>query len=484
MPRLPGFVGPSYTSKASNANNQRCVNLYLEADESGSGRSDKTLYQTPGIRTFTTLGGLSVTSAIEIEAGASSGRAFAVSGTQFYEIFADGSNVGRGVIVEDAGRTYLVASNVQVLINSAGKLYCFTLSTNAFAEVSTDDTGKLAGPVAMIDYSDGYFFALLRDTQSFQISALFDGNTWNPLDIGVVSYYPDNVRALKVDHREPWLFGSKATVPYYDSGNPDFPYDPIPGTFIEQGIASAASLTKFDNTLFWISQDALGDGMAWRADGYTPKRVSNFGVENEWRTYSTISDVTGYAYQENGHIFWVLYFPTANKTWVYDASNGTWHERESLLNGLPGAHFSRCHVFAFGKHLVGDWNSGNIYEMSLDIKDDNGQPRRWLRRSPHYAKENEYIYPKSLEFIVQNGVGPMPPLYDGEGNPRGPQVMIRFSKDGGRTWSNEYMRSVGQAGEFLARVRKEKLGRGRDWVCELSGSDPVDIPIIDALVEF
>lgn len=483
MSILEGFCGPAYTTRSKLANCERCVNLYLEVNESPSAKGKRTLYQTPGLAQFTNFGGLSVRAANSVLQGTAGERAFSVSGANFYEFFADGSNVSRGVIVEDTAAAHIACSNVEVLICSAGHVYLFTLATNAFVEVSTDGTTQLQGPVSKVRYSDGYFIAQLKDSDRFQISGLFDGNIWNPLDFAVVSYVPDNTIGFEVDHREIWMFTPKQTVPFYDSGNGDFPYDPVPGAFIEQGIGAPDSIVKVDNSMLWIAGDERGSRMAFRANGYTPVRVSDFGVEFAWASYSTVADAIGYSYQENGHNFWVLYFPTANKTWVMDLSNNTWHERESLLNGQYGAHLSRCHVFAFGKTLVGDWNSGKMYEMSLSILTDNGNEKRWLRRSPHIADERNFIFINRVEFDIETGGMPQPPLIDGDGNPRPVRAMFRWSRDGGNNYSNEYFLDCGLPGEYGKRIFKNRLGRGRDFVFELSGTDPVPMPITGAYIE-
>jgi hypothetical protein len=64
-----------------------------------------------------------------------------------------------------------------------------------------------------------------------------------------------------------------------------------------------------------------------------------------------------------------------------------------------------------------------------------------------------------------------------------PQVMLRWSDDGGHTWSNEHWRSIGRIGEYGQRAIWRRLGmtmKLRDRVYELSGTDSVKMVIIDA----
>jgi hypothetical protein len=67
---------------------------------------------------------------------------------------------------------------------------------------------------------------------------------------------------------------------------------------------------------------------------------------------------------------------------------------------------------------------------------------------------------------------------------REPQVMLRFSSDGGHTWSNEYMRGAGFAGQFKKVVEWRRLGRARSSrVYEISVTDPIRWPIVDAYLD-
>jgi hypothetical protein len=64
-----------------------------------------------------------------------------------------------------------------------------------------------------------------------------------------------------------------------------------------------------------------------------------------------------------------------------------------------------------------------------------------------------------------------------------PKVMLRWSDDGGHTWSNEHWASMGQIGQYGRRTFWRRLGmtmKIRDRVYEISGTDPVKIAIMGA----
>jgi hypothetical protein len=162
-----------------------------------------------------------------------------------------------------------------------------------------------------------------------------------------------------------------------------------------------------------------------------------------------------------------------------------WHKRGewNQSNGTYGPHRSWNHVYAFGKHLVGDWQTGKLYEMSSDYLDEDGTEIRRLRRSPTLNNELNFVYFSELTVDFATGLGPQPPLTDGDGNPRPPQAMLRWSNDGGNTWSNQHIEDCGFAGEYNTRVVWRRLGRGRRRVFEVSVSDPIPWSITDAYLQ-
>ncbi len=492
-----GFVGPTYTSQSIIADSQRCMNWYPEMIESGQGQSQMALYRTPGLLLFAQI-------AKPIRGClAFGGAAFFVGAGNLYQVSAADVVTNLGPVGNDflpvSMATNGSAGN-QLCICSGGQIYIYNLSATqpsgaiGLAPNTLSGTmGGLQGFASKVVFCDGYFVVTLAGTNKFQVSALEDGSTWNPLSVQQVSVFPENIGGMIAVYRQLWMFGvdGHAQV-YYNSGaNAYTPFDVIGAGgvgYMEEGIDAPGSLAVLDNAPFWIGGNVNGAGMAWRANGYTPMRISNHAVETAWAKYPMgSSDAVGYSYRDQGHTFWVLRFPSANDgngaTWVYDTATQMWHERGFWSQkGITGysAHLSTCHCFAFNKHLVGDWNSANIYVMDIKYLDDNGAPLRRARRAPHVSSERQWITFHELEVVMDVGDGPMPPLLDGAGNPRGPQAMLHWSNDGGRTFGNEHWVDVGQAGNYNARGRWLRMGRARDRVFELVVTDPAPWQIIEA----
>jgi hypothetical protein len=61
-----------------------------------------------------------------------------------------------------------------------------------------------------------------------------------------------------------------------------------------------------------------------------------------------------------------------------------------------------------------------------------------------------------------------------------PQAMLRWSNDGGSTWSNEHWTTIGQTGKYNNRAIWRRLGWSRDRVFEVVVTDPIKAVIISA----
>jgi hypothetical protein len=309
---------------------------------------------------------------------------------------------------------------------------------------------------------------------------LLDGTAIDPLDFASAEGNPDNIVSLMVDHREVWLFGNNTVEVWYNAGLADFPLARIEGAFMETGCLAPYSVAKLDNAVFWLGSDARGNGIVYRNQGYNAQRVSTHAIEWQIQQYVVLNDAIGYSYQQDGHSFYVLVFPTAQATWVFDVATGAWHERAYWDGVQYRRHRSNCQANFVGQVLVGDWENGRVYAFDLEVYQDNNDLQRWLRswralptgqntlkRTAHHA----------LQLDCETGIG----INTGQGS--NSQVMLRWSDDGGHTWSNEHWASMGKLGEYGKRVIWRRLGmtaKLRDRVYEISGSDPVKIAIMGA----
>jgi hypothetical protein len=324
-----------------------------------------------------------------------------------------------------------------------------------------------------VDIVDNYFVYNNPDTQQFGAS-----NLLSPISTGLSfaskDGAPDDLVTLIVDHREIYLLGETSSEVWVDQGTSPFPFTRIPGTSTQHGIASAASVSRLGNSFAYLAKNNRGTAQIVQMNGYVPQRISNHAVENSLTGY-TISDAVAWTYQLEGHEVYVISFPSIQLTWAYDVSTGMWH-KWLYTNNL--GQYERCRgncsaVFQ-GYVLVGDYANGKIYHLDKNIYTDDGQLVRRLRRAPHLVNDFQRQYFQELQIQFQPGVG----LDVGQGE--NPQAMLRWSNDGGSTYSNEHWTSIGLVGKYQNRAIWRRLGMARDRIFEVVVTDPVKCVIVSA----
>jgi len=464
--KFTGFIGPAYSLDSKNVDAQRCVNMYLKINESGKGKEGDILSYlgTPGLTTLLTLG----TSPTRGSFRGSDGFLYMVAGNKAYRISSTWVATEIGELLTSTGNVDFADNGVTLIIVDGPNGYSHTLTSTIMSAMSDDADWKGASHVW---YIDGYFLFNKPDSAIFYIT---DANaiTLPTLDFSTVDGAPDDIISVLINHREVWFFGDDSIEGWYNSGNADFPFERIGGGFMEMGCAAAFSPAKSDKTTLWLGKNKEGHGVVYAARGFDAQRVSTHAIEFAMQGYSDISDAKAYTYQSNGHSFYVLNFPTGDATWVYDLSTGMWHER-GFWDGKLHRHRGHCHAFAHGTHIVGDWENGKVYKLDQDAYDDAGDEILRLRSAPHLSKENVRIVYHGLRVDMETGVG-----LTGSQQGDDPKCMLRWSDDGGHTWSNIRDASVGKIGKYETRALFRRMGQSRDRIFEWSMTDPVKCALI------
>jgi hypothetical protein len=289
----------------------------------------------------------------------------------------------------------------------------------------------------------------------------------------------DNLVSLFFDHQQLFLFGEYTTEVWVESPGTDptiasFPFAPISGTFIQHGINAPFSVARWSESFMFVTRDLLGHATIGTINGYQFVRLSTHAVENSLIDYD-VSDAIAYSMQITGHEWYIVTFPQANLTWVYDSTTKLWFKWMSLdpLNNFQ-RNRGNCATFFNTYNLVGDYQNGNIYIVDTEVFTEGGNPIRRLRRTPHLVSDFQREYFDELQIQFQPGVG------TSTGQGQNPQAMLRWSNDGGSTWSNEHWTSIGRTGKYQNRAIWRRLGMARDRVWEVSISDPVKAAIISA----
>lgn len=457
-----GFCGGSNVTVSSIADCERTINFYLERSVSPGAKSPLVMYPMPGLRQFASVGQGPVRAL-----GAAKGRALAVIGPQLYEIFSNQTLTPRGTVAND-GLPATISWNVhgaqQVFITAGRVGYIFDLQANTLTQVVTNaDVGI---------FINGYFAALDVTTSIFKWSNLEDGTTWDAGNEIQRQSGSDDWKAMATKNGEVWLIGSQTTDIYVGTGLLNAPFAPVPQGLIQMGTPATfgpAVLSEL-NSMAWLAGNEQGQGTVVATIGYGMQKISTPAVDKALQSYGDLSGALAYAYQVLGHNFILVNVPSGPGTWVYDVTTGLWTERLfwNRTQAQWNAHVGGCHCFAFNKHLIGDRSTGVIYEESPDVAlEADGVGMRRTRVATHLSNEGKNVIYDRLRVDMEVGVG----LPTGQGSD--PQAMLRYSDDGGKTWSNELWTTAGKIGTYQTMVEWRRLGPARDKVFEFNVSDPV-----------
>jgi hypothetical protein len=411
-----------------------------------------------------------------IVTGAISGTTLTVSavtsGTLKIGQTIEGSGVTDGTIITAFGTgsggagTYTVSASQTV---SSTTIYAL----NWTVLPSTDGAFEGGGTV---DISDNYFVYNKPQSQLWAASDLLSPIT-DPLSFASKDGSPDDLVAIIVDRREVYLLGEMSSEAWLDVGSVPFPFQRIQGSSTQQGIAAAYSCARVGNSFAYVSKNNRGEATIVQMNGYIPQRISTHAVETTL-VGQDVSDAIAWTYQLEGHETYVVTFPsigTNGLTWAYDITTGLWHKWLYTNNQNEyERHRGNCCAFFNQQVLLGDYENGKLYRLSLSQYTDDGQLIRRLRRCPHITTDLQRQYFAELQIQFQPGVG----LPVGQG--QDPQAMLRWSDDGGFTWSNENWVTIGKQGQYFTRAMWRRLGFARDRIFEVVVTDPIKAVIVSA----
>lgn len=462
--KLP-LTGQTYQTLTRAVNLQECQNWYLSSDPTG--KQQAVLYPTPGLALLASVGAGACRGQLETSDGT-----FAVYGSQVYKLTYPTGGTLVGSLNTSSGPVSMAYNPTQLMIVDGTNGYYVTLATPTSVTVISDaDYPDTATHVVFVD---GFF--IVNDPANagrFWVSDSYSATAWTSSQFATAERSPDALRAIEVANRVVYLLGKNTTELWYNSGASPMPFTPVPGALIDIGIDAAHSVARNDTTLYWLGRTERGHAMVVAANGPQYQAISTEAIEYQINTFSTTSDAEGWCYTQAGHTFYVLTFPSADKTLVYDITTGMWHTRKSFGVGRWRAAW---HALIENKHIVGDYNSGNMYEMKLETYTDNSDVIERQRVSHHVSTENdEWMFFGKCYIEMEHGVG--------DNTTTNPLVMLSWSDDHGNTWSNELIRPVGVLGGYKTCAYFHQLGRSKDRVWKVRFTDPVKAVLLGGYVE-
>ena len=448
-------------NRNSLANREYLVNLFANA-QPPSAKNTVALLSTPGIETIFEIPN---NRALGLYATADN-RLFIVMEDALYELInnLDGtfSYENRGGVDFTGELEVSMADNGKQLLIVAGDGYSYDLSANTIKKLSSSDNYY---PSHSVTFQDGYFILVKDDTQQFYISDLYS-DTFDATMFASKEGAPDKLLGVKSVHREVFLIGEHSMEIWYDSGNVDFPFERMMGTFIKRGTTNIYSIARLANTVTFVGDD----DSVYVMNGYTPVRISNPTVEYEI-TKSDKNFVEAFSYAEEGHIFYVLTLDK-NKTFVYDLTTRLWHKRQSRDIGRWRVKKIK-HIWDMNIGIDAEW--GKVYRVGLDYNTEDGTKIERIAILPTLHNNFEYFTVNRLALDIETGI-----IAD---RTQEPVIRLQYSDDDGKTWSNWKEAKLGKTGEYITRVIWDRLGRSRSKVFKIWIDIPMKIDIVNAFVE-
>jgi hypothetical protein len=434
---------------------EKLVNLYAEKAPENA-KANVFIIGSPGNTLFATCGAGPIRGQ-----WAMAGVLYVVSGASLYSVDSAGTATSLGTIN---------GNGLVTMADNGTQLYICTNSTDSVYSVAggvVDITDPDFPGADSVDYLDGYFiFTSEAGGGQFGISAILDGTAYDALDFASAESAPDGLTRVFVDHREVLLFGTQTMEPWFDSGAADFPFERIPQSITEKGIASRFAIAKADNTTYWLDHTGVVRKLA---QGYVPTRVSTHEIEYQM-SRGDITTAEAFSYTMEGHECVAFTIPDTG-TYIFDAATGIWHEHKSygidrwIVNSV---------TYIYGKQIGGDYNSGNLYQLSLDVYAENSNPLIAEMIFPPISNDGKRFILSSLTLDIEAGVG----LESGAD----PLVTLQTSRDG-KTWGTAESMSMGTVGNYTTQVMWNRLGQYINCHIRLLISSPVKRSLYTAFAD-
>lgn len=446
---------------------QECTNWYIDNPQTNT-ITPAVLKPTPGINQLTTVSSVDRGRGSIVVASIP----YTVTGSKLYRI--DSTVDGFGVetfsttelgVIPGTGRVSLATDGIELVVVSPGDdANVWNVSTLSFDQI-TDASFLANGPYDSVEYIDGYFTFTQTAGRLFINSPLSSAlGPYNPLDTATAEADPDNIRGQVNFRNNLYIIGSDTTEVFENQSLVDAPFVRINGFILPKGLAAKFSIVKSNNTFAFIGSGENESPAVWTFTGNNYQKISNTAIDNILSKLSDddLDEVFGWSYGEAGAYF--IGFTLPERTFVYDFSTTKWAERMSTVNGVDVAYRPAGTVAAYGRIIVNDTQDGRIGELDLSIDDEYGVSIKRTIATRPFDNFGDELTVTSLEAVMETGVG--------NSTTKDPQLRMSFSDDGGRTWSNELVRSIGKVGQYFRRASWNRLGtfsRSRIFRFEYSG---------------
>lgn len=364
--------------------------------------------------------------------------------------------------------------NVQMVRNQKDPPQISVRTNVGVYVIENDQVSKITDTdlpdVLCIATNSGYTIFGIEDRRFF-LSSINETTEINGLDFATFEQYSG--RLVNIATLADELYGCCDTwiEVWRQTGNADFPYEPISNGVITKGLMARDTLLEFDNSLAFVSHD----GLVCRLNGYQPQRISNHEIERLIADETDKAGLEAQTWTERGHTFYQL----TGTDWsrCYDAATGEWHSRSSYRQ--PRWRGKRA--FLAWQTIMGDRLTGKLMTLSATTYTEDGGTMVAEAIAPTMHAFPMGGITDALHIDTQTGEGALLSTATGYD----PSMMLLWSKDAGRTFPVERQIKIGMRGTS-PRVVTRRLGRfkshGVIWKFRWSDPVPRSFMMLDAKV--
>lgn len=461
------LTGGDYQHKSRPLTRQETRNFWPQLQGTQKAQSQYVLVPFYGLKTFKIQSGGVDRGMIENQ-----GTLYKISGTVLSSVSSDGTHTTLGTI-PGSGRCIMSAMGAQIIIaNGSGAVYIWdgaTLTQNTSPNLGSPSGVAVLNNQAIYDSGTG---------QTFDVSDVGLPGTISGLNNAQAESASDALKIPYAYRETLYLMGEKTIELWWNSGQGNPPFDKIQGAIINMGLAAIYSVADNPDYIFFFGTDRQVHTLTGGSSSVDTV-ISTPAMAKRFQDFDTVSDALGWTMQLEGQWFYVLVFPTENESWVFPVG-GEWFKWGS---GVSGRIRANSYAKAFGKHLVADYASANIYELDAQTYTDAGDAfiRTRISAPIHgglFKQDGKAFEIGCIKLLLETGVG----LTSGQGSD--PLLSFSVSRDGGKTFGTERFMKTGTLGDTQKEVIIPNIGRfDTSCVVKLEVSDPIYWAIYSAMAD-
>ena len=362
-----------------------------------------------------------------------------------------------GSIDTFSGSVFISENNANeiVISENTNNIYIFNYDLQTFNKV---DVGFRAGYTTFID---GYIVSPELDTSQWRLSELNNASSFpdDAQHVGLLQSQPDVVVAVETLQRQLFVFGKNVTEIWLDlpSSQLLFPFQRQNSISIEYGCLSPDTIASGFNRMVWLGSNEYSGPIILITTGGPPQKLATDGIDFELDKLQNPEDSFGFIFEEAGHIFYQINFPSDNTSYAYDFNENSFiNVTDKSLN----THIARKMSYFNDTHLFVTDKDGGLYEMGTELftyketvdDDDEGFtiPRMRITPPTRFEGSKRFVV-NAVSLTIEQGHSDKPLKVD-----------LSVSKDGATTFGNILSKDLKGIGDRPNKLLFRKIGAAND----------------------